>query len=146
MTSGGSRRRECPASAKKPTRSPTGAVCRSGTRPPVHSRASPPEGKAVRLSRLSYPAPAPCRSGSKGEAPWSPEAKSRMPCSLNGEGVEDFLKSVFFCETGLQNVVQAVILRVLVPQYGGFMVISSGLGIRGRVPMRRIITWLLSYR
>ena len=78
--------------------------------------------------------------------PWSPEAKSRMPCSLNGEGVEDFLKSVFFCETGLQNVVQAVILRVLVPQYGGFMVISSGLGIRGRVPMRRIITWLLSYR
>ncbi|WP_419645689.1 hypothetical protein, partial [Victivallis vadensis] len=30
-----------------------------------------PEGKAVRLSRLSYPAPAPCRSGSKGEAPWS---------------------------------------------------------------------------
>ena len=41
MTSGGSRRRECPASAKKPTRSPTGAVCRSGTRLPVHSRAFP---------------------------------------------------------------------------------------------------------
>ena len=41
MTSGGSRRRECPASAKKPTRSPTGAVCRSCTRLPVHSRASP---------------------------------------------------------------------------------------------------------
>ena len=41
MTSGGSRRRECPASAKKPTRSPTGAVCRSGTRLHVHSRASP---------------------------------------------------------------------------------------------------------
>ena len=41
MTSGGSRRRECPASAKKPTRPPTGAVCRSGTRLPVHSRASP---------------------------------------------------------------------------------------------------------
>ena len=35
-----------------------------------------PEGKACRLSRLSYPAPAPCRSGSKGEAPWSPKAKS----------------------------------------------------------------------
>ena len=54
VTSGGSRRRECPASAKKPTRSPTGAVCRSGTRLPVHSRASPhPEGKAVRLFRIS---------------------------------------------------------------------------------------------
>ena len=40
--------------AKKPTRSPTGAVCRSGTRLPVHSRASPhPEGKAVRLFRIS---------------------------------------------------------------------------------------------
>ena len=95
MTSGGSRRRECPLPkklppfghgprdfwllpkaagtfrgplppflraaspyssfrAKKPTRSPTGAVCRSGTRLPVHSRASPhPEGKAVRLFRIS---------------------------------------------------------------------------------------------
>ena len=45
-----------------------------------------PEGKAVRLSRLSYPAPAPCRSGSKGEAPWSPKAKSRfkkLACGVN---------------------------------------------------------------
>ena len=41
MTSGGSRRRECPASAKKPTRSPTGAVCRSCTTMPVSIRAPP---------------------------------------------------------------------------------------------------------
>ena len=41
MTSGGSRRRECPASAKKPTRSPTGAVCRSCTTMPVSTGASP---------------------------------------------------------------------------------------------------------
>ncbi|WP_303056479.1 hypothetical protein, partial [Victivallis vadensis] len=41
-----------------------------------------PEGKAVRLSRLSYPAPAPCRSGSKGEAPWSLR-EERNPGSRN---------------------------------------------------------------
>ena len=41
MTSGGSRRRECPASAKKPTRSPTGAVCRSCITLPVSTGASP---------------------------------------------------------------------------------------------------------
>ena len=45
MTSGGSRRRECPASAKKPTRLPTGAVCRSCTTMPVSIRAPPPGGK-----------------------------------------------------------------------------------------------------
>ena len=41
VTSGGSRRRECPASAKKPTRSPTGAVCRSCITLPVSTGASP---------------------------------------------------------------------------------------------------------
>ena len=41
MTSGGRRCRECPASAKKPTRSPTGAVCRSCTTMPVSIRAPP---------------------------------------------------------------------------------------------------------
>ena len=41
-----------------------------------------PEGKAYRLSRLSYPAPAPCRSGSKGEAPWSLQ-KERNPGARN---------------------------------------------------------------
>ena len=45
MTSGGSRRRECPASAKKPMRSPTGAVCRSCTILPVSIRAPPPGGE-----------------------------------------------------------------------------------------------------
>ena len=45
VTSGGSRRRECPASAKKPTRLPTGAVCRSCTTMPVFLRAPPPGGK-----------------------------------------------------------------------------------------------------
>ena len=42
-----------PEARKKAGFVPTGAVCRSGTRLPVHSRASPPEGKAVRLSRIS---------------------------------------------------------------------------------------------
>ena len=41
VTSGGSRRRECPASAKKPTRSPTGAVCRSCITMPVSTGVSP---------------------------------------------------------------------------------------------------------
>ena len=47
VTSGGSRRRECPASAKKPTRSPTGAVCRSCITMPVSTGASPTGGKGV---------------------------------------------------------------------------------------------------
>ena len=43
-----------PKACKKAGFAPTGAVCRSGTRLPVHSRASPhPEGKAVRLFRIS---------------------------------------------------------------------------------------------
>ena len=95
VTSGGSRRRECPLPKKLPPFghgprdfwakpkscgyfsgappsippcgfavlvipgkkagfAPTEAVCRSGTRLPVHSRPSPhPEGKAFRLSRIS---------------------------------------------------------------------------------------------
>ena len=51
MTSGGSRRRECPASAKKPTRLPTGAVCRSCTTVPVSTGASP----ARRGNRNGFP-------------------------------------------------------------------------------------------
>ena len=80
VTSGSSRRRECPASAKKPMRSPTGAVCRSCTILPVSIRAPPPGGETGTVfPDLKYSAPAPCRSGSKGEAPWSPKAKSRIP-------------------------------------------------------------------
>ena len=61
-----------PKACKKAGFAPTGAVCRSGTRLPVHSRASPPGGKGVSpFPDLKYSAPAPCRSGSKGEAPWS---------------------------------------------------------------------------
>ena len=41
-----------PKARKKAGFVPTGAVCRSGTRLPVHSRVSPLEGKAVRLSRI----------------------------------------------------------------------------------------------
>ena len=37
----------------------------------LHQGSPYPEGKAFRLSRLSYPAPAPCRSGCRGEAPCS---------------------------------------------------------------------------
>ena len=33
---------------------------------------------------LKYSAPAPCRSGSKGEAPWSPKAKSRFKKLAHG--------------------------------------------------------------
>ena len=44
-----------------------------------HQGSPHPEGKPFRFSRLSYPAPAPCRSGSKGEAPWSLR-KERNPC------------------------------------------------------------------
>ena len=51
MTSGGSRCRECPASAKKPTRSPTGAVCRSCTTLPVSTGASP----SWRERRAAFP-------------------------------------------------------------------------------------------
>ena len=34
---------------------------------------------------LKYSAPAPCRSGSKGEAPWSPKAKSRFESSIEAQ-------------------------------------------------------------
>ena len=75
-----------PKACKKAGFAPTGAVCRSGTTLPVSTGASP-----TRRERRSafpgskYPAPAPCRSGSKGEAPWSPKAKSPERC---GEGLE----------------------------------------------------------
>ncbi|WP_337747981.1 hypothetical protein, partial [Victivallis vadensis] len=52
VTSGGSSPQGVPEARKKAGFVPTGAVCRSGTRLPVHSRASPPEGKAVCLSRI----------------------------------------------------------------------------------------------
>ena len=46
-----------------------------------------PGGKTVPVfPTLKYSAPAPCRSGSKGEAPWSPKAKSRfkkLACGVN---------------------------------------------------------------
>ena len=49
-------------------------------------RSLPPGGKGVPpFPDLKYSAPAPCRSGSKGEAPWSPKAKSPERC---GEGLE----------------------------------------------------------
>ena len=41
MTSGGSLPQGVPKACKKAGFAPTGAVCRSGTRLPVHSRASP---------------------------------------------------------------------------------------------------------
>ena len=47
----------------------------------------PPGGKGeTPFPDLKYSAPAPCRSGSKGEAPWSPKAKSRfkkLACGVN---------------------------------------------------------------
>ena len=61
-----------PGADKKIGSAPTGAVCRSCTTMPVHSRASPPGGETGTVfPALKYSAPAPCRSGSKGEAPWS---------------------------------------------------------------------------
>ena len=48
-------------------------ACLSTVEPP------PPGGKGeTPFPDLKYSAPAPCRSGSKGEAPWSPKAKSRQ--------------------------------------------------------------------
>ena len=56
-----------------------------------------PEGKAVRLSRLSYPAPAPCRSGSKGALVAPRGAKSRFKKLVHGV---KYRKSVFSFLTG----------------------------------------------
>ena len=68
---------------KKADFAPTGAVCRSCTTLPVSIRAPPPGGKGgTPFPDLKYPAPAPCRSGSKGEAPWSLR-KERNPGSGN---------------------------------------------------------------
>ncbi|HJH03725.1 MAG TPA: hypothetical protein K8W19_06840, partial [Victivallis vadensis] len=67
-----------PKACKKAGFAPTGAVCRSCTTLPVSIRVPPPGGKTGTVfPALKYSAPAPCRSGSKGEAPWSPKAKSR---------------------------------------------------------------------
>ena len=87
MTSGGSRRRECLEPIKKsalcrPERCAAQVpACLSTVEPP------PPGGKGVSpFPALKYSAPAPCRSGSKGEAPWSPKAKSRfkkLACGVN---------------------------------------------------------------
>ena len=61
-----------PRADKKIGSAPTGAVCRSCTTMPVSIRAPPPGGKGeTPFPDLKYSAPAPCRSGSKGEAPWS---------------------------------------------------------------------------
>ena len=69
-----------PKARKKAGFVPTGAVCRSCTILPVSIRAPPPGGETGTVfPDLKYSAPAPCRSGSKGEAPWSPKAKSRIP-------------------------------------------------------------------
>ena len=77
MTSGGSRRRECLEPIKKsalcrPERCAAQVpACLSTVEPPL------PGGKGgTPFPALKYSAPAPCRSGSKGEAPWSPKAKS----------------------------------------------------------------------
>ena len=51
MTSGGSSPQGVPKACKKAGFAPTGAVCRSGTRLPVHSRASPPR----RERRYAFP-------------------------------------------------------------------------------------------
>ena len=73
-----------PKACKKAGFAPTGAVCRSGTRLPVHSRASPRRERRFAFPGSKYSAPAPCRSGSKGEAPWSPKAKSRFKKLVRG--------------------------------------------------------------
>ena len=86
-----------PKACKKAGFAPTGAVCRSCTTMPVSTGAFPPGGKTVPVfPALKYSAPAPCRSGCRGEAPWSPKAKSRFVA----------LKSVF-----CQNSVKAVATR-----------------------------------
>ena len=77
VTSGGSRRRECLKPAKKQAlRRPERCAaqvqpCLSLPEPP------PPGGKGeTPFPALKYSAPAPCRSGCRGEAPCSPKAKS----------------------------------------------------------------------
>ena len=98
VTSGGSRRRECLKPAKKQAlRRPERCAapvqpCLSLPEPP------PPGGKGeTPFPDLKYSAPAPCRSGSKGEAPWSPKAKSRFKKLVHGV---KYRKSVFSFLTG----------------------------------------------
>ena len=87
-----------PKACKKAGFAPTGAVCRSCTTMPVSTGASPSRrGNRNGFPGSKYPAPAPCRSGSKGEAPWSPKAKSpnnaaaRHKKSPEVETIGDFL-------------------------------------------------------
>ena len=69
-----------PKACKKAGFAPTGAVCRSCTTMPVSTGASPTRrGNRNGFPGSKYSAPAPCRSGSKGEAPWSLR-KERNPC------------------------------------------------------------------
>ena len=87
VTSGGSRRRECLKPAKKRAlRRPE--RCAAPVQPCLSPSGLPPTGgKGVSpFPALKYSAPAPCRSGSKGEAPWSPKAKS--PFRKLAHGVE----------------------------------------------------------
>ena len=66
----GQKSRLCADQSGMPLRYNLACLCRS----------LPPRGKGVSpFPDLKYSAPAPCRSGSKGEAPWSPKAKSRIP-------------------------------------------------------------------
>ena len=72
-----------PKACKKAGFAPTGAVCRSCTTMPVSTGASPPGGKGeTPFPDLKYSAPAPCRSGCRGEAPCSLR-KERNPGSRN---------------------------------------------------------------
>ena len=72
-----------PKACKKAGFAPTGAVCRSCITMPVSTGASPPGGKGeTPFPDLKYSAPAPCRSGCRGEAPCSLR-KERNPGSRN---------------------------------------------------------------
>ena len=55
--------------------------CAAPVQPCLSPSGLPPSGGETVpvFPDLKYSAPAPCRSGSKGEAPWSPKAKSRIP-------------------------------------------------------------------
>ena len=65
----GQKSRLCADQSGMPLRYNLACLCRS----------LPPRGKGVSpFPDLKYSAPAPCRSGCKGEAPWSPKAKSRF--------------------------------------------------------------------
>ena len=84
VTSGGSRRRECLKPAKKPAlRRPERCAA------PVQPRLSPSELPPPRRERRyafpgsKYPAPAPCRSGCRGEAPCSLQ-RSEIPLRTTG--------------------------------------------------------------